>query len=65
MTMPERRIEDLDARQDRIVISVRKVFLVHAFADTPDQLLPEVGTVPAAATHLARRQWNGDAYVRV
>lgn len=30
-----------------------------------DQLLPEVGTVPAAATHLARRQWNGDAYVRV
>jgi hypothetical protein len=63
--MPERRIEDLDARQDRIVMDVRKVLLVHAFADTPDQLPPEVGTVPAAATHQAQRQWNSDAYVRV
>ena len=32
---------------------------------TLDKLLPEVGTVPAAAAHLTRRQWDGAAYVRV
>lgn len=32
---------------------------------TPGQLLPGVGSVPAAIAHLATRQWEGWAYVRV
>lgn len=32
---------------------------------TPGQLLPGVGSVPAAIAHLATRQWEGWAYVRL
>ena len=31
----------------------------------PDQVIPGVGTVPAAVVHLAERQWAGAAYVRI
>lgn len=31
----------------------------------PSHLLPGIGHVPAAVAHLARRQWEGWAYVRV
>lgn len=35
-------------------------------ADLPaERLLPGVGVVPAAIAHLARRQWDGWAYVRL
>ena len=35
-------------------------------ADVPaERLLPGVGVVPAAIGHLARRQWDGWAYVRL
>ncbi|GAC1493878.1 MAG: hypothetical protein NVS2B15_14830 [Pseudarthrobacter sp.] len=32
---------------------------------SPGQLLPGVGSVPAAIAHLAARQWEGWAYVRL
>lgn len=32
---------------------------------TPGQLLPGVESVPAAISHLATRQWEGWAYVRL
>lgn len=32
---------------------------------TPGQLLPGVGSVPAAIAHLATRQWEGWAYIRL
>ncbi|MCY0905820.1 DsrE family protein [Arthrobacter sp. H14-L1] len=31
----------------------------------PGQLLPGVGSVPAAIAHLATRQWEGWAYIRL
>nr|WP_254679017.1 hypothetical protein [Arthrobacter sp. 24S4-2] len=32
---------------------------------TPGQLLPGVGSVPAAVARLATRQWEGWAYIRL
>ncbi len=32
---------------------------------TPAQLLPGVGSVPAAIAHIAARQWEGWAYIRM
>nr|WP_240690176.1 hypothetical protein [Arthrobacter sp. PAMC25564] len=32
---------------------------------TPGELLPGVDSVPAAIAHLAARQWEGRAYIRL
>lgn len=50
-----------------VAVGARPVACLNTLASralTPDDLLPEVGTVPSGVGHLARRQLEGWAYVR-
>lgn len=50
-----------------VAVGVRPVACLNTLASralTPDDLLPEVGTVPSGVGHLARRQLEGWAYLR-